>query len=107
MKTDYSLQFVVNDGGDLRFISYKKYDALICDGDYKGVAIRVEANKLLSIYCQGSAVEHRMQLDEADHDDILRMIMDSIPEANCWSAERIKAFVWGEDNVEINLALPM
>mgnify|MGYP003295716889 CR=1 FL=1 len=107
MKTDYSLQFVVNDNGDLRFISYDKYDSLICDGDYKGVAIRVEANKLLSITRQGRAEQQEMELKYALHHDILCMIKDCVPEAHEWSAERLAAFVWGEDNVEICLALPM
>jgi hypothetical protein len=107
MNTDYNLQFVVNGDGDLRFISYEKLDSLICGDDYKGAVIRVEANKLLSISCQGRAEEQEMSLEYAEQHDILCMIGECFPELHEWSKERLAAFIWGEDNIEIYLALPM
>lgn len=101
MKTDYKMQFEVNKDGELHFITPEKYQSL----NTNKISIIAEANSKITVIRHDSKGIYSILPYNVEYYELRDFFQNSIPEIDSWPAQRLVAFTWGEDNVEIDLAI--
>lgn len=104
-KLDYTLYFEVTKNGNLRNISV--YDYTRDAYDY-GFSFNSDGDKIeyhgpgcgVPTYALKNATPNDSEKQEA----LTKWLGRFLPKANKWSIERLKAFLWGEDKVQIYVA---